>query len=235
MGKRKRDHEPVEPVRTEQAAKPAPESVTDQTLLEQEADKAVLEQAVPTPAPAEPAAAAAATDDATQALVEPPERAVKRLSEELERLRDQHLRLAADFDNFRKRTQRERAETWSRAQAAVVASILDALDDLGRVAGLDAASAQARDVLAGVELVQRKLVRELQSAGLERVGAAGERFDPNLHEAVATAPASSAEQDHLVADVHQAGYRFAGALLRPARVTVYVWQEAPSGDGSRSG
>lgn len=174
------------------------------------------------------------TEAAGAALVERPEEAAKRLSEELEQLRDQHLRLAAEFDNFRKRTQRERTETWARAQAHVVSSILDALDDIARVAALDPSSSEAKDVLAGVQLVERKLVRELQSAGLERVGVPGERFDPNRHEAVTTAPAPSPEQDHGVASVLQPGYRFGGALLRPARVTVYTWQESPPGDGSGS-
>ena len=174
------------------------------------------------------------TEAAGAALIERPEEATKRLSEELEQLRDQHLRLAAEFDNFRKRTQRERTETWARAQAHVVSNILDALDDLARVAALDPSSAQANDVLAGVQMVERKLIRELQSAGLERVGEPGERFDPHRHEAVTTAPAPGPEQDHVVASVLQPGYRFGGALLRPARVMVYTWQESPPGDGSGS-
>lgn len=169
------------------------------------------------------------------ALVEQPGEAVRRLSDELAALKDQHLRLAADFDNFRKRTQRERGETWARAQAHVVSNILDALDDLARVSALDPAGAQPKDVLEGVQLVERKLVRELQSAGLERVGAPGERFDPNLHEAVTTAPAQGPDQDHVIAGVLQPGYRFGGALLRPARVTVYTWQERAPGDGDGAG
>jgi molecular chaperone GrpE len=168
---------------------------------------------------------------AVSGLVEPPEEAVARLTAELEDLRDRHLRLAAEFDNFRKRMQRERAETWSRAQAAVVAALLDVLDDLGRVAALDPAGASVKDVLEGVGLVERKLVRALASAGLERVGASGEAFDPNVHEAVGTAQAASAEQDHVVAEVLQPGYRFGGMLLRPARVSVYVWSGQPSPDG----
>lgn len=168
---------------------------------------------------------------APSGLVEPPEQAVERLTAELEDLRDRYLRLAAEFDNFRKRMQRERAETWSRAQAAVVAALLDVLDDLGRVVALDPAGASVSDVLGGVGLVERKLVRALESAGLERVGTSGEAFDPNVHEAVDTVPAGSAEQDHVVAQVLQPGYRFGGMLLRPARVSVYVWSAPPSPDG----
>ena len=169
-------------------------------------------------------------DEAAIGLVESPEAAVDRLTAELEQHKDRYLRLAADFDNFRKRVVRERSETWLRAQADVVSSILDGLDDLARVAALDLQGATAQDVLSGVELVERKLIRELGSAGLQRVGVAGERFDPNDHEAVSTAPAPDADQENLVAMVLQPGYRFGSVLLRPARVQVFV-ESQTQGDG----
>lgn len=158
------------------------------------------------------------------ALLEPPEEAVRRLEAELEGMKDRHLRVVAEYDNFRKRTSRERTETWKRAQADVVSQLLDALDDLGRVADLDAKTTSAGDVIQGVELVERKLVRELESAGLERVGELGESFDPHIHEAVGSLPAESPEHDHTVGSVLQTGYRFGGTLLRPARVQVKLWQ-----------
>ncbi len=169
-------------------------------------------------------------DEAAVGLVEPPEAAVDRLTAELEQQTDRYLRLAADFDNFRKRVVRERSETWLRAQADVVSSILDGLDDLARVAALDLQGATAQDVLSGVELVERKLIRELESAGLQRVGVEGERFDPNDHEAVSTAPAPDTDQENLVAMVLQPGYRFGSVLLRPARVQVFV-ESQTQGDG----
>lgn len=193
-------------------------------------DPAVTAEAV-VPAPGEAGVQPETPASTGAALVEPAAQMIQRLSEEVEQLKDRHLRLAAEFDNFKKRTQRERAESWSRAQAEIVASVLDSLDDLGRVAHFDADQTPARDVLAGVELVERKLLRALAGAGLERVGAEGEPFDPHTHEAVSTLPAATADQDHRVASVLQPGYRFGGALLRPARVSVYVWQEpAPADD-----
>ncbi len=207
--------------------------------------KAADTPAAPSPAvaagPAEmvqppvPAEAAVQPETPGGALVEPEQQAIQRLSEELEQVKDRHLRLAAEFDNFRKRTQRERAEAGSRAQADLVASILDGLDDLGRVAHLDAQATTARDVLAGVELVERKLARVLATAGLERIGTEGEPFDPNVHEAVTSLPAPTAEQDHRVASIMQPGYRFGGALLRPARVSVYLWQEPVPADDPQPG
>ena len=157
------------------------------------------------------------------AMVEPGDEQIRRLTDELAQAKDQLLRLAADMDNFRRRNAKERTETWARAQAAVVSNILDALDDLGRVTHLDPAGTTPQDVLVGVELVERKLLKELEGAGLERVGAVGETFDPHTHEAVSTIPATAAEQDHVVSAVFQPGYRFSGALLRPARVQVQIW------------
>jgi molecular chaperone GrpE len=158
------------------------------------------------------------------ALVEPAQEAVLRLEAELDSLKDRHLRVVAEYDNFRKRTSKERAETWGRAQADVVANLLDALDDLGRVADLDAQVTSAADVIKGVELVERKFLRELESAGLERAGEPGETFDPNVHEAVGSLPAESSEEDQTVGAVLQIGYRFGGVLIRPARVQVKMWQ-----------
>ncbi|HKI96014.1 MAG TPA: nucleotide exchange factor GrpE [Gemmatimonadales bacterium] len=144
------------------------------------------------------------------------------LRAELADLQDRHLRLAAEFDNFRKRSARERLELRARAQGEIVALMLEALDDLGRVAHLDPEQTSAGDVVAGVEMVERKLLRQLGSAGLERVGVVGEPFDPNVHEAIGTVPTDKAAADHTVAAVFQPGYRFAEQLLRPARVQVFV-------------
>jgi molecular chaperone GrpE len=185
--------------------------------------------------PVEPVVQGETPAAAGEALVEPAGEAVRRLMEELEQAKDRHLRLAAEFDNFKKRAQRERMETTSRAQAELVAGILDALDDLGRVAHLSAETTSLRDLLAGVELVERKLTRALGQGGLERVGVEGEPFDPNRHEAVSTAPAPTAERDHTVQAVLQPGYRFGGALLRPARVSVFLWHEPEPASDSPPG
>lgn len=140
--------------------------------------------------------------------------------DELAALNDRYLRLAAEFDNYRKRTERERSETWARSQADLAAGLLDILDDLGRVAHVDPASAAAPAVIEGVQLVERKLLRALSSAGLEEVEAEDQRFDPASMEALMTVEAESPAQDETVAAVFQKGYRFKGQLLRPARVQV---------------
>ena len=182
-------------------------------------------ESAPAPALAGPAVQPETPPPTGEALVEPPVEALRRLTDELEQVKDRHLRLAAEFDNYKKRALKERGEAGSRAQAGLIAGILDGLDDLGRVAHLSPDGTNARDVLAGVELVERKLARALGQAGLERVGGEGEVFDPNVHEAVTSLPAASAEQDHRIASVLQPGYTFGGTLLRPARVVVFLWQE----------
>jgi molecular chaperone GrpE len=154
---------------------------------------------------------------------EPPSEAIRRLEGELAATQDRYLRLAAEYDNFRKRTTRERAELNDRAQAALVARLLDVLDDMERLtAGGGAAAPEAlREVTA---LVDRKFRKELEGAGLERIDPAGDAFDPGLHEAVSIVPPAKPEQDQTVSATFQAGYRFKGTLIRPARVQVYSSQ-----------
>jgi molecular chaperone GrpE len=139
---------------------------------------------------------------------------------QLDEQREKYLRLAAEYDNFRKRSARERQEAHWRGQSDMVRGMLEALDDLGRFAHVDPASVDARTVVDGAAMVEKKLFKTLAGHGLETVNPQDQPFDPNLHEAVGTVPAASPEDDHRVAQVYQAGYVFNGQLLRPARVVV---------------
>ncbi|MET0397198.1 MAG: nucleotide exchange factor GrpE [Longimicrobiaceae bacterium] len=141
--------------------------------------------------------------------------------QELAASRERYLRLAAEFDNYRKRVEREKAESWNRAQAQLAEKLLDVLDDLQRVAQhFNPETATAQSLMEGTQMVERKLQRALETAGVEEVQAEGQPFDPAVHEALMTVPAESRDEDHTVADVFQKGYRFKGILLRPARVRV---------------
>lgn len=142
------------------------------------------------------------------------------LERELADLSDRHLRLAAEFENYRKRTREELLSSGARAQASLVATLLDALDDLHRVSGLDQEENSAGAVLEGVRLVERKLDRALADAGLEWVEPDGEPFDPESMEAMMRVPTELEEEDDTVDQVFQRGVRFKGLLVRPARVTV---------------
>jgi molecular chaperone GrpE len=143
---------------------------------------------------------------------------------ELSVLQDRHLRLAAEYDNYRKRSERERTESWGKAQAELVKRLLDVLDDLQRVAQFDEATTTVHALHEGVELVEKKMRAALESAGLTTVDAEGQRFDPGTMEALMTVPADSAEEDEHVADVFQKGYRFQNNLVRPARVRVKKYE-----------
>ena len=146
-----------------------------------------------------------------------------RLEDDLAELKDRHLRLAAEYDNYRKRSSRERAELADRAQASFVAKLLDVLDDLDRLVASDP-STPLTSLREGLSAVDRKLWKELQDAGVERIDPVGTPFDPALHEAVSTTPAPERSKEQMVSATFQPGYRFKGTMVRPARVQVYSEQ-----------
>jgi molecular chaperone GrpE len=139
---------------------------------------------------------------------------------ELQAMRDRHLRLAAEFENYRKRVERERGESWVRAQAELAGRLLEPLDDLQRIADFDPATTNAQALHEGAEMVEKKFLRALEAAGLEEIDAAGKPFDPTQHEALTMMPAASAAEDDTVGQVYRKGYRFKGVLIRPAQVVV---------------
>ncbi|MFL5447311.1 MAG: nucleotide exchange factor GrpE, partial [Gemmatimonadales bacterium] len=127
-----------------------------------------------------------------------------RLEEDLAELKDRHLRLAAEYDNYRKRSSRERAELADRAQASFVAKLLDVLDDLDRLVASDPSTPLA-SLREGLSAVDRKLWKELQDAGVERIDPVGTAFDPALHEAVSTTPAPERSKEQVVSATFQPG------------------------------
>jgi molecular chaperone GrpE len=160
------------------------------------------------------------SDAGTQSATDRPQPEIER---ELSDQRDKLLRLAAEYDNYRKRSAKERLEAGSRGQAELVSKLTDALDDLSRFAHIDPATTDSQTLHKGIELVEQKMLKVLGNAGLEIINPLDQTFDPTLHEAVATEPALSPEDDHTVGKVFQPGYRFNGQLLRPARVVVKQW------------
>src|SRR5918999_2548836 len=134
-----------------------------------------------------------------------------RLERDLAELKDRHLRLAAEFDNYRKRSSRERAELADRAQASFVAKLLDVLDDLDRLVASDPSTPLA-SLREGLSAVDRKLWKELEDAGVERIDPVGSAFDPALHEAVSTTPAPRRADEQMVSATFQPGYLFKGTL-----------------------
>jgi molecular chaperone GrpE len=154
-----------------------------------------------------------------------PEALVKKelevLQEDLSRLQDQHLRLAADFENYRKRVSAELRSGWVRAQAELAGALLEGLDDLQRVSQFTTEDATLEALIEGVDLVERKFMKALTDAGLKAVDPTGEPFDPNTMEAMMRVPVEEEGQDETVHRVFQKGYLFKDQLIRPARVSVY--------------
>ena len=156
------------------------------------------------------------------------ERETERISDEireelreLDELRDRHLRIVAEFENYRKRTRRELAEARQLGQGDIAESLLEVLDDLARFATTPAAQTTVEALHEGVEMVNRKLRKRLEDAGLKQVPTdGGIRFDPAVHEALLTATVDDPAQDDLISRVFLPGYLFGERLLRPAQVEV---------------
>jgi molecular chaperone GrpE len=150
----------------------------------------------------------------------PPGRALDQAQAEMESLKDRHLRLQADFDNFRKRTQRERLEIQVRATEDLLRELLPALDHFE--IGLRAAGEHVVDraVCDGFQLVYDELVRVLARCGVTPLDAeAGGPFDPLIHEALSHAPSDQHPPDTIMQQTRR-GYRLGERLLRPAQVVV---------------
>jgi len=137
--------------------------------------------------------------------------------EEQEVVDDRLLRLAADFENYKKRTARERQETIAFANERILKELLPILDDLERAlnAAEEHEEAQLED---GVRLVHRSLASLLERQGVQEIATDG-KFDPHVHEALLAQPAEDKEQGDVV-DVIQKGYTIGGRVVRPARVIV---------------
>lgn len=152
---------------------------------------------------------------------DPGEDELETLQGVLNQLQDKHLRLAAEFENYRKRVSGELASGWVRAQAELARSLLDGLDDLQRVSQFTAEDATLETLIEGVDLVERKLMKALTGAGLEAFDPTGELFDPNTMEGMMRVPTEEEGQDETVHQLFQKGYMFKDQLVRPARVSVY--------------
>ncbi len=145
---------------------------------------------------------------------------------------EEHLvdlqRLAAEFDNFRKRAARDQGDLVTRANERLVKELLPVLDDLERALGA-AEQHEGAKLEEGVRLVHRALASVLEREGLAEIETEG-MFDPHVHEALLTQPAEA--EEGTVIDVLQKGYRLGDRVLRPARVVVAAPKEASDGGDS---
>lgn len=149
---------------------------------------------------------------------------LKRVEAEAADLKNQLARRQADFENYRKRVERERSETYNRVVADVAAKLLPVVDNLKRA--LDAESSveaaesdEFRHFLSGVDLISKQLNGVLEALGVKPIAAVGEQFDPHIHEAVVSEPTDDYAPDTVIQEL-VAGYRLGDKLIRPALVKV---------------
>jgi molecular chaperone GrpE len=140
------------------------------------------------------------------------------LAAEREDLQDRLLRRQAEFENFRRRAERERAEVLEYANTETVRSLLPIVDDFERALKVESAD---RNYARGMDLIYNRLSEALKKLGLEPIESIGQQFDPNLHHAVDRQETDQYE-DQSVMEEYQRGYNFRGRLLRPAMVKVAI-------------
>lgn len=151
---------------------------------------------------------------------------LKRVEGEIADLKDRLARRQADFENYRKRVERERSDTYERAVAEIAAKLLPVLDNLKRALDVEAnveptESDEFRHFLSGVDLIYKQLTGVLETLGVKPITAVGAPFDPHIHEAVVSESTDEYEPDTVMQEIIR-GYRLGEKLIRPALVKVAV-------------
>ncbi len=145
---------------------------------------------------------------------------IKELEAKVAEANEKHLRLFSEFDNYRKRTARERIELSKNASEEMITALLPVVDDLERASTLAAGEAKGDAMAEGITLIYNKLKAILNQKGLEEINAVGEDFNTDFHEAITHIPAPEKNQKGKVVEVIQKGYMLNGKVIRFARVVV---------------
>jgi molecular chaperone GrpE len=140
--------------------------------------------------------------------------------EQLAAMNDKYLRLYSEFDNYRKRTNKEKLELIATASASVLKDLLSVLDDFDRAIANNATVTDSEAIKEGFNLIHTKLKTTLENKGLKAMTAKGEAFDPEIHEAIANIPAPTEEMKGKVIDDVEAGYYLNDKVIRFAKVVV---------------
>lgn len=148
--------------------------------------------------------------------------AVKALEARLAEVNDKYIRLAAEFDNYRRRTARERLELISTAGEDIIKGMLPVLDDCERALQVLRESNADKSAVEGTELIYSKLMAYLKGRGLSVIEALGQELDTDFHEAVAQLPVQEKKQKNRIVDVIQQGYKLNDKVIRFAKVVVGV-------------
>lgn len=138
---------------------------------------------------------------------------------EYEELSNRYIRLQADFNNFRKRTEKERESIYQYASQDLITSLLPVIDNFDRALKVDTEESTLESLYKGVEMVYKQLMEALQSNGLEEINALGEKFDPNYHHAVAQEEKENYDEN-VVTEIFLKGYKIKEKVIRPSMVKV---------------
>jgi molecular chaperone GrpE len=149
----------------------------------------------------------------------PPESEIDALKAERDRFREQLMRTAADFDNFRKRTKRDLDDAKARGRDDLIRELLPVFDNLDRAVQSSGSASDVKSVIDGVRMVLKMFEDTAERIGLARVKTVGERFDPSAHEALQQIDSAEHPPGTIVAEI-AAGYRVGERLVRPAMVVV---------------
>lgn len=142
------------------------------------------------------------------------------LEDQLEAAQDKYLRLFSEYDNYRKRTSRERADLLKHAAEEVITALLPVVDDLERACHLGGESGKEDDCHDGIRLIVQKLKAILRQKGVEEIPTDGQIFDTDYHEAITHVPAGKEKQKGLIVEEILKGYTLNGKVIRYARVVV---------------
>jgi len=191
--------------------------------MEQKEEKVVDTETVDNQQPVEgqpeaSASEAAATDNVADDEQTPDDK-LAQLSAEAQQWQDKYLRLVAEFDNYRKRTLKEKMELVATGGEDVIKSLLVVLDDIDRAMAAMQTATDVESLKEGMTLIHHKLMETLRARGLEEIDAMGKELDTDLHEAVAKFPAEGDQKGKII-DVIQKGYKLKDKVARHAKVVV---------------
>lgn len=158
----------------------------------------------------------------------------EQLRQEIERANDRYLRTLAEFDNARKRLQREKDEFTKYAAETIVRQLLPIVDSLDQALLTAGGQVDPSGVIQGVQLIHRQLADLLENEGVQRIATVGEAFDPHRHEAVAKIETQDGTRDNTVVEEVQVGYTMHGRVIRPAMVKVAKTTDEQSGDSRQT-
>lgn len=168
---------------------------------------------------AEQQAAAEAAEE-QQEVADPVMQELEAAKATIEEQKDKYLRLSAEFDNYRKRTLKEKAELIKNGGEKAISAILPILDDLERALQNMQKADDVKAIYEGIDLIYQKFLKGLSQEGLQKMEPVGETFDTDYHEAVALVPAPSEDQKGKVLDCVQTGYKLNDKVIRHAKVVV---------------